>query len=201
MTFFYNSLKRFSILSTIELLKEDQPIDKQINVDWNLNMSLGGGSVVMMSSGVAYNQYADLTPYDTLVLKGTGSGLRVIANRLVDHGPYKQVVVSFDENSPYWNAEWQAIFLPLEDVAKALTNEGVEREDDFVHVNAVKIEFGGSGANLTKAYLIPKVADSMTPIRMELRPNDGIYYNLLGQPVVNPTKGIYIRNGKTVVVK
>lgn len=178
-----------------------QPKDKQINVDWNLNQSLGGGETVMMSSGVAYNQFADLTPYDTLVLRGTGSGLRVIANRLIDHGPYKQVVISFNENSPYWNAEWQAIFLPLEDVAKALTNEGAEREDDFVHVNAMKIEFGGSGANLSKAYLIPKVAESIAPIRTELRPNDGIYYNLLGQPVVNPTKGIYIRNGKTVVVK
>ncbi len=31
--------------------------------------------------------------------------------------------------------------------------------------------------------------------------NDGIYYNLLGQPVTNPTPGIYIHNGHKVVIK
>ncbi|MBQ9586217.1 MAG: hypothetical protein IJR20_09510 [Muribaculaceae bacterium] len=30
---------------------------------------------------------------------------------------------------------------------------------------------------------------------------DGTYYNLLGQPVINPTPGIYIKNGKKVIVK
>ena len=30
---------------------------------------------------------------------------------------------------------------------------------------------------------------------------DGIYYNLGGRPVLNPTKGFYILNGKTVYVK
>jgi hypothetical protein len=178
-----------------------QPKDKNINVDWKLNMSVGGGDAVMMSVTVAYNQYADLTPYDTLVLRGTGNGLRIIANRLVDHGPYKQVVISFNENSPYWNADWQAIFLPIKDIAKAFTNEGAERDDDFVHVNALKVEFGGSGVNLRNAYLIPSVPQGMNPTKTELRPNDGIYYNLMGQPVMKPTKGIYIRNGRKVVIK
>ena len=178
-----------------------QPKDKNINVDWKLNMSVGGGDAVMMSVTVAYNQYADLTPYETLVLRGTGNGLRIIANRLVDHGPYKQVVISFNENSPYWNADWQAIFLPIKDIAKAFTNEGAERDDDFVHVNALKVEFGGSGVNLRNAYLIPCVPQGMNPTKTELRPNDGIYYNLMGQPVMKPTKGIYIRNGHKVVIK
>ena len=30
---------------------------------------------------------------------------------------------------------------------------------------------------------------------------DGIYYNLMGQPVTNPTPGIYIRDGRKVIVK
>ncbi len=30
---------------------------------------------------------------------------------------------------------------------------------------------------------------------------DGIYYNLMGQPVANPTPGIYIRDGRKVIVK
>ena len=32
-------------------------------------------------------------------------------------------------------------------------------------------------------------------------PNDAIYYNLNGQRVVNPAKGVYILNGKKVMVK
>ena len=31
--------------------------------------------------------------------------------------------------------------------------------------------------------------------------SDGIYYNLQGQPVNNPTTGIYIHNGKKVIVR
>ena len=30
---------------------------------------------------------------------------------------------------------------------------------------------------------------------------DGIYYNLMGQPVTNPAPGIYIHNGKKIVIK
>jgi hypothetical protein len=31
--------------------------------------------------------------------------------------------------------------------------------------------------------------------------SDGVYYNLQGQPVETPRKGLYIRNGKKVVIK
>ena len=31
--------------------------------------------------------------------------------------------------------------------------------------------------------------------------DDERWYNLQGQPVVNPTKGIYIRKGKKIVVR
>ena len=33
------------------------------------------------------------------------------------------------------------------------------------------------------------------------RKADGIYYNLMGQPVANPTPGIYIRDGRKIIVK
>lgn len=179
-----------------------QPKDKQLNVDWNLNTVVSGGGVVMMSASVTYNQFADLTPYDTLVLRGVGDNLRIIANRLVDHGSYKQIIVSFNENDAYWNSQWGAIFLPLADVAKALTNEGDERVDDFVHVNALKVAYGGGTTNLRKAYLIPAIpVDKVHAIMEERVAGDGIYYNLLGQPVTRPTNGIYIHNGRKVVVR
>ena len=33
------------------------------------------------------------------------------------------------------------------------------------------------------------------------RSTNGIYFNLMGQPVSNPTPGIYIRDGRKVIVK
>lgn len=178
-----------------------QPKDIDINVDWNLNKSVGSGGVVMMSSSVLYNQYADLTPYDTLVLRGTGSDLRIIANRLVDHGPYKQIVLDFNENDPYWSEKWGALLVPLADVARALTNEGKERVDEFVHVNALKVAYGNGAAVLRSAYLVPSAAQGVYQVEEDRREDNGIYYNLLGQPVKNLTKGIYIRNGKKVVIR
>lgn len=180
---------------------DSQPTDKKLNVEWNLNVGIGGGGVVIMSNSVTYNQFADLTPYDTLVLRGTGNNLRIIVNRLIDHGEYKQFIFNFNENDPYWNAEWGAIFFPLADVAKTLTNEGNERVEDFVHLNAVKVAYGNGNANLKSAYLIPKVVDGVQRVELDRRENSNIYYNLLGQPVTNPTKGIYIHNGKKVVIK
>lgn len=179
-----------------------QPYDKELNVDWNLNMEIGSGGVVMMSNSVTYNQFADLTPYDTLVLRGTGNNLRIIANRLEDHGSYKQIVINFNEDDPYWNAKWGALFIPLADVAMVNASDGQERVEDFVHVNAMKVAYGNGTVNLRSAYLIPKEVDGIHPTFTEERETgDGLYYNLLGQPVKNPTKGIYIRNGKKVVVK
>lgn len=175
-----------------------QPKDKSINVDWNLGVNVGSGGVVMMSGSVLYNQYADVTPYDTLVLRGEGSNLRILANRLVDHGPYKEVMVSFNADDPYWNAEWGALFIPITDIAAKATNEGQARPDEFVHINALKVSYGSGSTLLREAYLIPPHKVGIE--RVVNSANDDIYYDLMGRPVDNPARGIYIRNGKKVVV-
>ena len=176
-----------------------QPKDKELVVDWNLNQAVGGGGAVMMSTGVIYNQFADLTPYDTLVLRGIGGNLRIITNRLEDHGSYKQIVVNFNNSDPYWSDEWGALLVPLADVAKTLTNKGENRVEEFVHVNALKVASGS--CTLRNAYLIPRVVNRINQVEKDRREGDGLYYNLLGQPVKNLTKGIYIRNGKKIVVR
>ncbi len=42
---------------------------------------------------------------------------------------------------------------------------------------------------------------AITDVKAETPASDGYYYNLAGQRVANPTAGIYIRNGKKIVVK
>jgi hypothetical protein len=151
---------------------------------------------------VNYNQFADFSDYDQLVLRGTGTGLRVLANRLTDHGPYKQITVSFNENDPYWNAEIRAIVLPLDDLRTALTNEGKTRNDSFVHLNALKVDWNSS-VNVSAAYLVPssRLLDIARVSRIQ--PAAGEYYNLKGQKIdaKHLTPGIYIVNGNKVAVK
>ena len=43
--------------------------------------------------------------------------------------------------------------------------------------------------------------DNMTGITNIDKENDGRYYNLQGMPVETPVRGMYIRNGKVVIVK
>ncbi len=38
-------------------------------------------------------------------------------------------------------------------------------------------------------------------LKAESEKADNRYYNLQGQPVSNPTQGIYIHNGKKIIVK
>ena len=174
-----------------------KPLDKQVKVDWNFNTDAGGGTAIAGFVNVDHNQFADLSAYDKLVLRGTGNGLRILANRLVAHGPWKQINVSFNPNDTYWDNDIQAIVLPLEDLKTAPTNEGITRNDAFVHLNALKVDWS-SMVNVRGAYLIPS-AEGMDINRILASRNDNRYYNLQGQPVDHPTKGIYIKNGKKVV--
>ena len=176
-----------------------QPTATTVNTEWNLNNNVGGGGTVAGFSSVSYKLFADVSQYDKLVLRGKGSGLRILANRLTDHGPYKQIIVSFNSSDPYWDTALQAVVLPLADLKTAPTNEGKTRNDSFVHINAMKVN-SGSNANVTAAYLVPS-AETLDVATIRQLPDDRKYYNLSGQQVDRPSKGVYIVGGKKVVVR
>ena len=58
----------------------------------------------------------------------------------------------------------------------------------------------GSNANVTAAYLVPS-AETLDVATIRQLPNDRKYYNLSGQQVDRPSKGVYIVGGKKVVVR
>ena len=176
-----------------------KPLDKDVKVDWNFNTDAGGGTAIAGFVNVDHNQFADLSAYDKIVLRGTGDGLRILANRLVAHGPWKQINVSFNSYDPYWDSDLQCIVFPLDDLKTTPTNEGKTRNDAFVHLNALKVDWS-SVVNVRAAYLIPS-AETMSVSQITAAHDDGRYYNLQGQPVAHPTKGIYIRNGKKIVIR
>jgi len=138
-------------------------------------------------------------------LRGSGNRLRILANRLVDHGPWKQIVVSFNESDPYWDSELQAIVLPLEDLMTVRTsNDNQYRLDDFVHLHALKVDWNNS-VNLQGAYLVlPPELTAIEDVKEQRTGGDVVddnYYNLSGQVVTHPTRGIYIHRGKKVYMK
>ena len=177
-----------------------QPLDKQVSVDWQLGVDVGGGGAIAGFVGVEENRYADLTAYDKLVLRGAGSGLRILANRLVAHGPWKQIVVSFNDRDPYWDASQQAIVLPLDELSTMNDTNGQPRVDGFVHLNALKVDWS-STVKLTGAWLTPKDDLAAVPSIVPAIRRDTRFYNLNGQQVAHPQRGIYIVGGRKVVVK
>ena len=177
-----------------------QPTDTNPSVDWNMGVNASGGTAVAGFGNVESNRFADLSNYEELILRGTGSGLRILANRLVAHGPYKQITVSFNESDPYWDADLQAIVLPLNDLKTKPTNEGNPRTDDFVHLNVLKVDWN-SMARVNGAYLTGGAMPSSVTFASAFSKNDDHYYNLNGQVVDHPKKGIFVKNGKKIIIK
>ena len=177
-----------------------QPTEETVNTEWRIGQLVNGGGTVAGFSSVSYNLFADLSQYDKMVLRGSGNRLRILANRLTDHGPYKQIVVSFNESDPYWDYNYGAIVLPLADLQSISTNEGKTRHDAFVHLNAMKVE-SGSNANVSAIYLVPK-AEMTDMADIKAATSDNRFYTLSGQLVACPTKpGIYIVGGRKKTVR
>lgn len=176
-----------------------QPLDTPVNVDWNMDVNADGGTAVAGFVNVEYNRYADLSAYDELVLRGTGDRLRILANRLVDHGPRKEIVVSFNESDPYWNTALQCIVVPLSDLKNMADTDGKSRKEIFLHLNVLKVDWNNT-VNLRAAYLVPKGETNIRSAVVKSASN-GQFYNLQGQKVLRPTKGFYIRDGKKVIIK
>jgi len=176
------------------------PLDTPVSVDWNLGQDMGGGYAIAGFVNVEHTRYADLSRYDKLVLRGSGNGLRILANRLVDHGPWKQFIVNFNDADPNWDDTHQAIVFPLASLKTCPTNQGVTRIDDFVHLNALKVDWGCT-LNVSGIYLVP-YTDSTSVSRVSpVLAHDGAYYNLNGQRVAHPSSGLYIKDGKKVFLR
>ena len=166
----------------------------------HLKSILSGGGVVAGLSSVSEYKYADITEYDKLVIRGSGN-LRILVNRQNNQErTWKELQVSVNENSPYWDSEYGCLIIPLTDLKDRLNNKGAAHDEDYIHLNAIKVNWNASA--LVKAvYLVPKSDDTSIAANSFRSVNDGRYYNLSGQVVDRPTKGIYIRNGKKIIIK
>lgn len=180
--------------------KNANVMDMPVNVDWNVGKEAGSGVAVAGFVNVDHDNYADISGYDKLIIRGKGNNLRILANRLVAHGQWKEIKVSFNEYDKYWDDDLKCIVIPLDDFRTKLTSSNETRIDDFVHLHVLKVDWNNN-LKVNGVWLVPN--ENSTDIRSICQdrniPSDNRYYNLNGQVVDNPSNGVYIYNGKKVV--
>ena len=180
--------------------KNANVMDMPVNVDWNVGKEAGSGVAVAGFVNVDHDNYADISGYDKLIIRGKGNNLRILANRLVAHGQWKEIKVSFNEYDKYWDEDLKCIVIPLDDFKTKLTSSNETRIDDFVHLHVLKVDWNNN-LKVNGVWLVPN--ENSTDIRSICQnrniPSDNRYYNLNGQVVDNPSNGVYIYNGKKVV--
>lgn len=195
--------------------KKSAEISGEMSPAWNVNSEIGAGACILGAENVTWNLYADLSGYDKLILFGAGGpGCRVMCNRIIDEGAWKNLVIGFNADDPHWNADLECLAIDLSEIktmpCKANgegDSEGVktgdERVDDFVHLHCLKNDWGGNFPVTVSGIYVWKAggATAIKTVKSETAAEDGVYYNLQGQRVDNPTKGLFIHNGKKVILK
>ena len=69
---------------------------------------------------------------------------------------------------------------------------------DGLSESALRSFLKAGESNISVTLSLEPVSAGISQVRMDAAPKDDIYYNLNGQEVVNPSHGIYIKNGKKV---
>ena len=173
--------------------KNANVMDMPVNVDWNVGKEAGSGVAVAGFVNVDHDNYADISGYDKLIIRGKGNNLRILANRLVAHGQWKEIKVSFNEYDKYWDDDLKCIVIPLDDFKTKLTSSNETRIDDFVHLHVLKVDWNNN-LKVNGVWLVPN--ENSTDIKSVCQdrniPSDNRYYNLNGQVVDNPSNGVYI---------
>lgn len=199
------------------LTKDAMPTDEHVYMEWNVGAEnpSAPGSVIVGTSTVAPNIYADLSDYHYMVVYGEGSindkgevaKPRFMFNRTVEGGQQANGGMieinnkAFDENAG-------AIVLDLKkDLVRTVPGEE-PAADDFAHLVTIKASWGGT-CLISSIYLYNTLPEDLgggaTGIKNVNVANDAVVatFNAAGAKVAANAKGLVIKkfqNGKVVKV-
>ena len=197
--------------------KDAMPTDEHVYMEWNVGAEnpTANGAVILGTSTVAENIYADLSDYHYMVVYGEGSindkgevaKPRFMFNRTVEGGQQANGGMieinnkAFDENTG-------AIVLDLKkDLVRTVPGEE-PAADDFAHLVTIKASWGGT-CLIHSIYLYNTLPEDLgggaTGIKNVNVANDAVVatFNAAGAKVAANAKGLVIKkfqNGKVVKV-
>lgn len=190
------------------LTQDALPTDGKVYIDWTVGAENPNdpGSVIVGTSTVSENIYADLSDYHYMVVYGEGTNPRFMFNRTVANGQQADGGMIAIENKAF--DENGAIVLDLKkDLVRTVPGED-PTVDDFAHLVTIKAPWGGP-CLISSIYLynvLPeKLGGGATGIKNVNVANDAVVatFNAAGAKVAANAKGLVIKkfqNGKVVKV-
>lgn len=190
-------------------VKDAQPSDEKVWMDWHVGDEnpCAAGSVILGTSTVAKEVYADLSDYHYMVVYGEGSIPRFMFNRTVDNGQQADGGMICIENRAF-NEETGAIVLDLKkDLVRTVPGEE-PKADDYAHLVTIKAAWGGpcSIRTIMLYNVLPEeLAGDATGIKNVHVAGDAAVatFNAAGAKVAANAKGLVIKkyqSGKVVKV-
>ena len=199
------------------LTKDAQPTDEHVYMDWNVGAEnpSAPGSVILGTSTVAENIYADLSDYHYMVVygecgtneKGEVAKPRFMFNRTVKDGQQANGGMIAIENRAF-DENTGAIVLDLKkDLVRTVPDEK-PTVDDFAHLVTIKASWGGTcliSTIMLYNTLPEELGGETTGIQNVNVANDAVVstYNAAGAKVAANAKGLVVKkfqSGKVVKV-
>lgn len=189
--------------------KDAQPTDEKVYMDWTVGAENPNdpGSVIVGTSTVSPNIYADLSDYHYMVVYGEGTNPRFMFNRTFEEGQQANGGMIAIENRAF-DENTGAIVLDLKkDLVRTVPGED-PTVDDFAHLVTIKAPWGGPCLiSLIKLYntLPEELGGGATGIKNVNVANDAVVatFNAAGAKVAANAKGLVIKkfqSGKVVKV-
>lgn len=197
--------------------KDAQPTDEHVYMDWNVGAEnpSAPGSVILGTSTVAPNIYADLSDYHYMVVYGEGSindkgevaKPRFMFNRTAENGQQADGGMIAIENKAF-DENTGAIVLDLKkDLVRTVPGED-PTVDDFAHLVTIKASWGGTcliSTIMLYNTLPEELGGETTGIQNVNVANDAVVatFNAAGAKVAANAKGLVIKklqSGKVVKV-
>lgn len=191
------------------LTQDAQPTDEHVYMDWTVGAENPNdpGSVIVGTSTVSENIYADLSDYHYMVVYGEGTNPRFMFNRTVANGQQADGGMIAIENKAF-DENTGAIVLDLKkDLVRTVPGED-PTVDDFAHLVTIKAPWGGP-CSISSIYLYNVLPEELggeaTGIKNVHVAGDAAVatFNAAGAKVAANAKGLVIKklqSGKVVKV-